>query len=486
MSDSNRIRLTAIKEVTFGVTPSTPRMRTMRITSEALKYEPSYATSSEIRFDRMNADPGLMNTTNVGPINYELSYPVPSSPFGDMLESVLYGSWVNTPSRDNDGTADSVITGVATSGGVITVTTGAAFVTGQLVRNSGFTNAANNGTFKCTTGSATVPAFVGAGLVDESAPPAAARMKVVGFEGASGDITATATGLGSTALNFTTLGLAVGQWVKIGGTAAANKFATAALNSWARITAIAATALTLDNLPTGWTTDTGTSKTIRVFFGDYVRNGTTRSSFSIEKGFMDQTTPTYTLQAGLVPSQMDLNIDTDALITGSLSFEGLTGSVSTTSVDDTPDAATTNVVMSGNASVARISENGSAVTSPNYTKSLKISVNNNLRRNSAVGNVGAVDIGAGECSVTGTIETYFGSDTLYNKLLNNTPSNVSSIATKNNQALILTIPRMTYVSGAPNAGGKNQDIMLSMSFTGSIDTTTNCQIQFDRVEYYEA
>jgi hypothetical protein len=99
--------------------------------------------------------------------------------------------------------------------------------------------------------------------------------------------------------------------------------------------------------------------------------------------------------------------------------------------------------------------------------------------------VGAVDIGVGECSVTGTIETYFGSDTLYNKLLNNTPSNVSSIATKNNQALILTVPRMTYVSGAPNAGGKNQDIMLSMGFTGSVDATTNCQIQFDRLEYYE-
>ena len=76
-------------------------------------------------------------------------------------------------------------------------------------------------------------------------------MKVVGFQAASGDITATATGLGSTSLDFTTLGLAVGQWIKIGGSATADKFATAALNSTARITAIAATALTLDHLPHG-------------------------------------------------------------------------------------------------------------------------------------------------------------------------------------------------------------------------------------------
>ena len=76
-------------------------------------------------------------------------------------------------------------------------------------------------------------------------------------------------------MDFTTLGLAVGQLVKIGDASnAAYSFVTAANNSYARITAIAATALTLDNLPTGWTTDSGTSKTIRVFTADYVRVGT--------------------------------------------------------------------------------------------------------------------------------------------------------------------------------------------------------------------
>ncbi|TGV23899.1 hypothetical protein EN811_31160, partial [bacterium M00.F.Ca.ET.168.01.1.1] len=91
--------------------------------------------------------------------------------------------------------------------------------------------------------------YVGSGITDEAAPAAAARMKVVGFQGSSGDITATSTGIGSTTLDFTTLGLTVGQWIKIGGIAAGEQFATAALNTFARITAIAANALTLDNLP---------------------------------------------------------------------------------------------------------------------------------------------------------------------------------------------------------------------------------------------
>ncbi|TIU89309.1 MAG: hypothetical protein E5W09_34920, partial [Mesorhizobium sp.] len=94
------------------------------------------------------------------------------------LKTLMCSTWLNTPFRDNDGVADSVITGLADTTDVATVTAGAAFVVGQLVRFTGFTPSANNGVLKCTTGSATVPAFLGAGFVAEAAPPATARMKV--------------------------------------------------------------------------------------------------------------------------------------------------------------------------------------------------------------------------------------------------------------------------------------------------------------------
>ncbi|TIO72038.1 phage tail tube protein, partial [Mesorhizobium sp.] len=254
MSDANRVRLTHVREVTLGVTPNTPRMRTARMTGETLRFAPAFVSSEEIRDDRMNADPIKVDEMNDGPVNGELSWPPHASPFSDWLESLFCNVWSNAPYRDNDGTADSVITAVATAGTQVTHLTGDAFVASQLVRFTGFGVAGNNGVFKCTTGGTTTSAYSGSGITDEAAPPAAARMKVVGFQGASGDITATSTGLGSTSLDFTTLGLKVGQWLKIGGTAAGDKFATAALNGWARIIAIAANALTLDNLPTGWAT----------------------------------------------------------------------------------------------------------------------------------------------------------------------------------------------------------------------------------------
>jgi hypothetical protein len=235
-------------------------MLTVRNTGESLSYQPNMITSNEIRSDRMNADPILVGQTNGGAVNIEFHYPVQNSGLDYFIASAMVAAWTNTPTRDNDGTADSVITDVAATTGVMTVSsTGGTFVVGHLIRNSNFTNSGNNGLFRITTGSATAPAVGASIFTNETAPPATARIKVVGFQGASGDITATATGLGSTTLDFTTLGIVAGQWLKISAEGGAYSFATAALADWVRVTAITATALTFDNRPSGWTTDSGTS-----------------------------------------------------------------------------------------------------------------------------------------------------------------------------------------------------------------------------------
>jgi len=487
MTDSNRLRLTTVRETTLGTTPGSPRFRTARITGESLGFEPVFVQSAELRSDRMNADPIKVNETNQGGINFELSFPVDDSPFSDLIRSAMFSTWVNSPVRDNDGTADSVITAVTAASDTYTVTTGAAFVEGQLVRATGFTNAGNNLIFRAQSGSGatSVVAPASPGLTDETAPPATARLKVVGFQGASGDITATSTGLGSTALDFTTLGLAVGMWVKIGGTAAGDKFATAACNDWARVTAIAATALTLDNLPSGWTTDSGSSKTIKVWFGDYIKNGTTRTSLSIERGFMGQATPTYVLQRGMVAGQWDTSYQTEQIVTGSFNMQGLTGAQDTTSQDASPDAATTNAIMSANVNVGRIAESGVAVASPNFIRSASISMNNNLRMITGVGSVGAVDIGVGECAVTINLETYFGSNALYTKLLAGTVGNINIRTQKDSQAVIDAVPRVTFTGGAPSAGAKNQDVMLPLAGMASYDSLTGAHRIVNRLEYYE-
>ncbi|MER9130673.1 phage tail tube protein [Mesorhizobium sp. M0768] len=492
--DANRTRMSVVEEVTLGTTPTTPRMRTARFTGETLAFKPTFVSSDEIRDDRMASDPVKVNETNSGPINGELSFPVDESPLSLWLKSLMCSTWLNTPFRDNDGVADSVITALTNTTDVATVTTGAAFVAGQLVRFTGFTASANTGVFKCTTGSATVPAFVGAGFVAEAAPPAAARMKVVGFMGAAADITALADGLGSTLLDFTTLGLAVGQWVKIGGAADATTFAflvTAGLvarrNAWARITAIAATKLTLDNLPSGWTTDVGTGKTIQAFFGDQIKNGVDTKSCTIERGFMGQAVPTYIAQRGMVAGEGQFNFTTEDKAKYTITFSGMSGQASTTSLDSSPDAATTNAIMAAAVNVGRIAENGVCLGSPNWMQSLQISVNNNLRMINALDcdeTIGPVDIGKGSFDVSINAPTQFGSDALLNKLFASTPTNINTRIAKNNQALIFAIPRITFTDGAPSATAKNTDAMLPLTGMASKDDLTSAHLILDRLEFY--
>lgn len=487
MSQTNRLQVAIVRETTAGTTPNTPRMRKMRVTGESLTFTPQYVDPEEIRSDRMTVDPILVMKESGGSLPVEFSYPVDESPLSEVIRSAMFSTWTNTNYRDNDGTADSVITDVAATGGVITVTTGTAFVANQLVRLSGFTNSGNNGVFKLTTGSATVPAVGNSLLTDEAAPPATARMKVVGFIGDSGDITATSTGLGSTSLDFTTLGLAVGMWIKIGGTASGDKFATSALNDFARITAIAATALTLDNRPSGWTTDSGTSKTIKVWISDRIINGTTATSMTTEKAYLGQSSPVYIVNTGQQVNQLDVSITSRQTVKAGISFMGMGGSESTTALDASPDAATTGAIMAANANCGRLAEAGSALTSPNWARTISFQINNNLRTIEDVTSQSPVAIREGECTVTGRIETYFGNDTLLAKFYAGTATSINTRVQKDGQAVVFDFPRVIYRGGGnPSAAGKNQDAMLPLEFRSAYDSTYAAHIAICRFEYYEA
>lgn len=480
MTDSNRLRLAYVTENTVGTTPSTPTMRNLRVTGESLDYSIETTRSEEIRADRLTPDLLQTSARVNGGFNFEMSY----GAFDEFIESAMFSAWNNTSERVNI-TADSIITDVAASTGTFTVTTGTAFAAGHLIRTSGFTNAGNNGLFRANSGNATsVVVGSGVGTVNETAPPAGARIKVVGFRGASGDITATGTGLGSTALDFTTLGLRVGQWVKIGGAVAGEQFATAANNGWARVTAIAVTALTLDNLPSGWATDSGTSKTITVYVGDQIGVGTAMKSFSIEKVLLGQASPSYMIYRGLVANTLNLNFAVGSILTGSLDFLGMTSALSGSAAGSSYVESASNEVLNSVSDMGRVAENGAVVGSPNFITQMSLTLNNNLRERTAIGAMGLVGIGAGDSNITGQITTYFGSDALYQKFINNTASNINLRVQKSGKAYVFGLPRIKFSSGRVVAGGRNQDVVAELGFQALRDTATGNQFLIDRFEEF--
>lgn len=482
MSDSSYLQLARVTEVTPGTTPGSPAMTKVRVTGESFVYDITSVESEEIRSDRMTTDLILTGGRVTGGFNFELSY----GAFDEELESALFSTWLETPEILNV-TSDSNITQVTDSSDTYTVASGgASFVTGHLIRTSGFTNANNNALRRVASSTATTVVVATATLTDEAAPPAGARIKVVGFRGASGDITATSGGLGSTALDFTTLGLRVGQWVKIGGSTAGEQFATAVLNDFARITAIAATALTLDNKPSGWTTDAGTSKTITVYISDVLRVGTTKKAFSYEKAILSQGTPYYQTFAGCTVNTMNLNFRSGAILTGSFDFLGYAATGSTSPQDASPDEAAQNDVLASSSNVGRIAEGGSVVGSPNYMQEVTLNINNNLREQTAIGTVGLVGVGVGSAQISGTVRAYYGSESLLTKYLNNTETSLNMRVQKNSQAQIYTLPRVKFSSANANAAARNQDVVQEIGFTALRDTSTGTSLQIDRFEEYAA
>ncbi len=89
--------------------------------------------------------------------------------------------------------------------------------------------------------------------------------------------------------------------------------------------------------------------------------------------------------------------------------------------------------------------------------------------------------------MTGQLNTYFGDNALLTKFFAGTPTSINIRATKNSQAVIVQFPRVTYNSdGSPNAGAKNQDVMLPLGFKASKDEAiTGAMIVMDRLEYLE-
>ena len=204
MTDSNLVRLAYAKETSWGEDVVSPSLRNIRYTGETISNNITTTKSTEIVTDRLTTDLPQTGDSASGPIQILLSF----GEYDDFFEAALMGTWNTTPYKDNNGTEDSNITNVTASTYTFTVASGGtAFVANHLIYNSGFDDAANNGLFK--VGSSTTSTIVAANtptLVDDSTPAANARIKVVGFEGASGDIAATSSGLSSTSLDFTTLG----------------------------------------------------------------------------------------------------------------------------------------------------------------------------------------------------------------------------------------------------------------------------------------
>lgn len=337
------------------------------------------------------------------------------------------------------------------------------FLAGSLILASGFGVAANNGLDKVT--SSTAGTIVGTAVkADEAAPPAAAKVEIVGFEFASGDavLTATASNLRMTATvkDLTTLGLIVGEWIFIGGDAVGNKFATA-LPGYARVKAITAAYIDFDETTFDAVSDAGTGKTLRIFFGKVIKNELStlikRRSYQLQRQLGndgDGVQSEYLL--GAIPNELTLNIPEADKLHADLSFVAMDYQTRSGAVG--PKAGTYENVSDEDAfntssDVYRMKMSIVDPTAINpaslfaYVTDAKLAINNGVTPNKAIGVLGAFDASAGDFSVTGTLTAYFSTVGSVAAVRNNSDVSFNAIFANRNAGFVFDIPLMSLGGG---------------------------------------
>ncbi|MBI4774213.1 MAG: hypothetical protein HY788_08540 [Deltaproteobacteria bacterium] len=152
-------QLNYVTEADWGVTPETPSMKKVRLTSESLAGAIEQIQSQEIRGDRMIAAVARGAVDVRGAFNYEFSY----GAFDDYIAAALFGSWDTTSKTVTGNTlsfADSTKT-IADSGSGL-----GDFEAGDVIKVSGSTS--NDGYYTVAT-AGTGSLVVEESLVDESA-----------------------------------------------------------------------------------------------------------------------------------------------------------------------------------------------------------------------------------------------------------------------------------------------------------------------------
>ena len=475
--DVDQVSVHYVKESTRGVTPTSPALKQLRVTVPELNTSQRTMESRELTGDRQVRDMIGIGQDVSGAMQTEFSF----GNADDMIEAAMCSVWVNKPSLVP--TAVTVSQFTVASGG-------AAFKKGMLVRGYNHAQTANNGLFKLAA-DATGTAVAVTGTVAEASPPAGALIRCVGFECASGDCAASLNSgkarltISATSGAWNTLGLAEGEWVKIGGTAAGNRFSgDPDNNGWARIAkgGIAATTLDFDIFPTGFGTDAGTGKTIRIGFGDRIVNGVARSYFTVQRRFNDHTPVEFETTRGQEVATFGISMRPEEMVNCSISFMGDTGDVSQTQISGATDLAATTGDVMATQDVDQLLVDGLVAgdADGNYIQQLNINIDNQMRQRRGVGKKGYVGRGLGKFRVSGGIETYFNSYALAQKANTNGDVAIAGGAADATGKVFRWDLPSTRLQGTISTPGTGQDAMFRGTMTARKSPVFGYTLLFQR------
>lgn len=400
-----------------------------------------------------------------------------------LLQGFFFADWREKLTTAPMNAAAQAITSVVTATDTYAAATGlAGFLANDLIFASGFGQAGNNG-LKTVDASTAGTVDVAENLVDEAAPPAAAKLQKVGYVHAVGTVDIVVSGSyprlvrASGAKDFTTFGLIPGEWVFIGGDSAGLRFVNTANNGFARVRSVGAAFIEFDKTAGTMVAETGTGLTVQMFYGNVLKNERdpaeiVRRTYHLERTLGQDANGTMSeYLKGSVANELGMNVAQADKVTVDLSFiatdneqrTGLQG-VKTGTRPDLVDAPAFNTSSDFSRIKMHIITDG--VTNPSplfaYLTDLTLSINNNVSPNKSIGVLGAFDVSAGTFEVSGEVTAYFSDITAVQAVRNNADVALDFALVKNNAGLVWDIPLIALGDGRLNVE-QDQPITLPLS-----------------------
>lgn len=372
-------------------------------------------------------------------------------------EGIFMSSYKHSGGNDQSKYPVSAVTGTG-----YTVAANGDLQDGVMVKAQGFEIDGNNG-LKVLAGTSIATEIKTTGLVAEASPPANAIVEVAGIQGVTADLRLDVDGnlTSQGGFDFTTLGLNVNQFIYLphqDEVFDVHAFANAEYFGFAQIDVIAAGKLTLKNRD--WTVgaaDTGTGKTIQVFFTKWVRDvprkdsDEAKKSYQFEVAYTDlETGPTdaYTYLRGNMINKWVFNFSPENKATVDAEFIGMTASNPTADRVTGPNDAidpVSGLALGTSTDFTRLrldNADESALIDGADFVDLKLSLMNNITPEKALNTLGNRFTPLGQFQVDITAEVFFTTPEIVIALRDNRQLALSVAMRNDDFGVLVEVPSM--------------------------------------------
>ena len=169
----------------------------------------------------------------------------------------------------------------------------------------------------------------------------------------------------------------------------------------------------------------------------------------------------------------------DTLPAANVGDVGKQGFTASTTVASTVVTSTnTNTPLTAAANVVKTLHNDSSLLSA--INSFTVDINNNMAPRPTVGSKFSSEPVDGGLDVTGNLNIFFDRIDFYQDLINHTSFSLDYMMRDDNgNAVIISLPEIKGTTGDPMAGGKDEDVFLSLDYQAVKDPTLGYTIRID-------